>query len=60
MIYDLVYAVYSGSEKLDLGPKRITALCSSQKQAEVLIAGMWPGYGYWELRSRHDEQSIAR
>lgn len=41
------YAVYPGSEKIDLGDKRIACLCSSQKQAEHM-AEFWAPYGYWE------------
>jgi hypothetical protein len=47
-IEDFPYVVYSGLEKLDLGPKSPMALCSSQKQAEALIKAMSPGFGYWE------------
>jgi hypothetical protein len=43
------YAVYSGSEKYEYGPKRISAFTESQAQAEALIERMWPESGYWEL-----------
>jgi hypothetical protein len=44
----LRYAVYSGSEKVEYGDKRVSALCQSETQANVLIKGMWPESGYWE------------
>lgn len=44
----LKYAVFSGSEKLDLGDKCAVALTSSQAQAEGLIKVLWPSFGYWQ------------
>lgn len=41
------FAVYSGSEKLDLGEPRISCFCSSKDQAEHM-AGFWNGFGYWK------------
>ncbi len=45
----LRYAVYPGAEKVDLGPKRPTALCESKQQGEAMVAVMWPGHGYVEM-----------
>jgi hypothetical protein len=43
------FMVYSGSEKIGLADApHVTALCSSQYQAEALIKAMWPTTGYWK------------
>lgn len=44
-----IYLIYPGSEKLDLGPKRPVAICTSETQANKFIEAMWPGLGYWEI-----------
>jgi hypothetical protein len=41
------FAVYSGSEKLDIGDKRISCLCESEAQANHMAA-FWAPYGYYE------------
>ena len=48
---DLVgwYAIYSGSNRMDLGPKRPVAIMHYKSHAERLIKDLWPGYGYWEI-----------
>lgn len=43
----LDFAVYSGSEKLDLGPKRVSCLCRSEEQARHMAA-FWGPHGYYE------------
>lgn len=57
----MIFVVYSGAEKLDIGPKRVAAICSSAPQAAALIKGMWPGFGYYETMPGEIEQiaSIA-
>jgi predicted ATPase len=41
------FAVYSGGEKLDLGPKAVTAYCEHENHAAEMIK-RWPGTGYYE------------
>lgn len=52
------YAVYSGSEKFEYGPKSVSALCQSPEQAEAMIKGMWPESGYFEKWSGIPKISI--
>ena len=43
-----LFAVYAGSENIDLGPKGDPqALCQTKTQAEALIKALWPGFGYY-------------
>lgn len=42
------YAVFPGSEKLDIGSKRAAAYCQFRSHAELLVSTFWPGYGYIE------------
>ena len=44
---DFKYAVYAGSERLDLGPERVSVLCESEEQAKHM-AKFWAPYGYYE------------
>ena len=41
------FVVFSGSERLDLGPKRPSVICESEAQALHMIT-LWPGTGYYE------------
>ncbi len=41
------FAVFSGSERLDLGPKHASVICESEAQARHMIT-LWPGTGYYE------------
>jgi hypothetical protein len=41
------FAVYSGSEKLEYGDKRLSCLCESEAQAQHM-AKFWAPWGYYE------------
>ncbi len=44
---EMKYAVYPGSENLDLGSKRVAVLCSSEAQAKHMIS-FWGSAAYCE------------
>ena len=43
-----LFAVYPGSERIDLGPKRVAVICTSEDQAKHMVK-FWAPYGYYEL-----------
>ena len=49
------FAVYPGSEKLDLGPKLPACFCGSEEQARHM-ANFWGEFGYYE---RIQDQAMA-
>ena len=42
------FAVYPGSEKLDLGDKKPVAFVRFESHAKQMIDQLWPGFGYYE------------
>lgn len=44
----LWYAVYPGSEKLDIGDKKPVAFLQYESHAKDMIRKLWPGFGYYE------------